>query len=136
MCRPLWRCDMRMLWSLMLATVLLLGIGAAAQEKGGAVESFRGTVKAVSASSISIERGNQETRGRPRRCEMVRNAYLALAMVLALGVAGAAAAGQSAESFMGVVKSVSGSSVTIERGTLSGTFNVTSATHVAVQGAT
>ena len=48
---------MRMLWSLMLATVLLLGIGAAAQEKGGAVESFRGTVKAVSASSISVERG-------------------------------------------------------------------------------
>ena len=67
---------------------------------------------------------------------MVRNAYLALAMVLALGVGGAAAAGQAAESFLGVVKSVSGSSVTIERGTLSGTFNVTAATHVGVQGAT
>ena len=67
---------------------------------------------------------------------MVRNASLALAMVLALGVGGAAAAGQNVESFVGVVKSVSGSSVTIERGTLTGTFNVTSATHVAVQGAT
>ena len=66
---------------------------------------------------------------------MGRSAYLALAMVLALGV-GSAVAGQNPESFVGVVKSVSGSSVTIERGTLSGTFNVTSATHVAVQGAT
>ena len=67
---------------------------------------------------------------------MARSTYLALAVVLALGVGSAAAAGQSAESFMGVVKSVSGSSVTIERGTLTGTFNVTSATHVGVQGAT
>jgi hypothetical protein len=67
---------------------------------------------------------------------MGRNVYLALAMVLALGVGGAAAAGQAPESFLGVVKAVSGSSVTIERGSLSGTFNVTPATHVAVQGAT
>ena len=66
---------------------------------------------------------------------MVRNAYLAVAMVLALGVGGAAAAGQSPESFLGVVKSVSGSSITIERGTLTGTFNVTSSTHVAARGA-
>ena len=67
---------------------------------------------------------------------MARSTYLALAVVLALGVGSAAAAGQSAESFMGVVKSVSVSSVTIERGTLTGTFSVTSSTHVAVQGAT
>src|SRR5438067_1945445 len=67
-------------------------------------------------------------------------AYHTLAMVLALGVG--VAAGQGAdgagkiESFMGVVKAVSGSSVTVERGTLSGSFTVDSKTHVGARGAT
>src|SRR5437773_8365662 len=57
MSRRPWGSDMQRLWSLVLATVRLRGSGAAAQEEGGAVESFRGTMKAVSASSISVERG-------------------------------------------------------------------------------
>ena len=65
-------------------------------------------------------------------------AYLTAAMVLALGVAGAAAQGVAGQidSFMGVVKAVSGSSVTVERGTITGVFSVDAKTHVGVQGAT
>ena len=65
-------------------------------------------------------------------------AYLTAALVLALGVAGAAAQGTASpvESFMGVVKAVSASSVTVERGTITGVFTVDAKTHVAVQGAT
>lgn len=66
---------------------------------------------------------------------MKRIAYLTAAMVLALGVAGASAQG-AVESFMGVVKAVSGSTVTVERGTITAVFTVDSKTHVAVQGAT
>ena len=62
-------------------------------------------------------------------------AYLTAAMILTLGVAGAAAQG-AVESFMGIVKAVSGSSVTVERGTITGVFTVDPKTHVAVQGAT
>ena len=62
-------------------------------------------------------------------------ACLAAALVLALGVAGANAQG-SVESFIGVVKSVSQSSVTVERGTITGVFTVDTKTHVAAKGAT
>ena len=65
-------------------------------------------------------------------------AYLTVALALALGVAGAAAQGTATkvESFMGVVKTVTPSSVTVEHGTITGVFSVDSKTHVAVQGAT
>ena len=65
---------------------------------------------------------------------MKRIAYLTLGVVLALGVSGAAA--QGIESFMGSVKAVSGSSITVERGTLSGTFSIDPKTHVAATGST
>ena len=64
---------------------------------------------------------------------------LTLAMVLALGIGGAAAQGGGAaapvESFRGTVKAVSATSVTVERGTLSGVFTIDTATHVAARGA-
>jgi len=58
-------------------------------------------------------------------------------MVLAFGVGGAAAqtAGKM-ESFVGVVKAVSGSSLTVERGSITGVFNVDASTHIAARGAT
>jgi hypothetical protein len=61
-------------------------------------------------------------------------AYLTAALVLALGVAGPKAQGP-VESFMGVVKSVSPSSVTVERGTITGVFTVDTKTHVSARGA-
>ena len=64
---------------------------------------------------------------------MKRIAYLTMAMVLAVGVAGASA--QTIESFMGSVKAVSGTSLTVERGTLTGVFTVDTKTHVAAKGA-
>ena len=63
-------------------------------------------------------------------------AYLSLATVLALGIGSAAAQGTKTESFVGVVKAVSGSSVTVERGSIVGTFTVDSSTHIAARGAT
>jgi len=63
-------------------------------------------------------------------------AYLTLATVLALGIGSAAAQGTKTESFVGVVKAVSGSSVTVERGSIVGTFTVDSSTHIAARGAT
>ena len=64
-------------------------------------------------------------------------AYLTLAMVLALGIGGAAAQGAAkTETFVGVVKAVSGSSLTVERGSITGIFNVDSKTHVSARGAT
>src|SRR2546428_6470516 len=63
---------------------------------------------------------------------------LTLAMVLALGLSAAAQGGAASpvESFRGVVKAVSSTSVTVERGTLSGVFTVDPKTHVAAKGAT
>ena len=65
-------------------------------------------------------------------------AYLTLAMVLALGIGGAAGQGTAAktESFVGVVKAVTGSSVTVERGSITGMFTVDSSTHIAARGTT
>ena len=61
-------------------------------------------------------------------------AYLTAAMVLAVGVAGAAAQAPI-QSFMGTVKSVTGSSLTVERVSLTGVFTVDTKTHVAAKGA-
>ena len=66
---------------------------------------------------------------------MKRIVYLAAAMVLAVGVAGAAAQ-TPIQSFMGTVKVVTGSSVTVERISLTGVFTVDTKTHVAAKGAT
>ena len=69
---------------------------------------------------------------------MRRIAYLAPVMVLALGIGGAAAQEGAAktESFFGIVKAVSGSSVTVERGSITGIFSVDAKTHVGARGAT
>ena len=66
---------------------------------------------------------------------MKRNATLA-AVVVVLGLSCASAWAQDTESFLGTVKAVNGSSVTVERGTITGIFAFDSKTHVAVAGAT
>ena len=66
---------------------------------------------------------------------MKRIVYLTAALVLALGIGGAAGQGAAAERFQGVVKAITGSSITVERGTLSGVFTVDSKTHIAAKGA-
>ena len=65
----------------------------------------------------------------------MRSAYLAGVIVLALSGAAWAQA-EKTESFVGQVKAVSGSSVTVERGTITGVFSVDPKTHVGVRGAT
>ena len=65
---------------------------------------------------------------------MKRITYLA-AIAVAL-LAWAAPAQAAAESFMGSVKAVSASSITIERGTITGVFAVNTSTHLTVTGAT
>jgi hypothetical protein len=65
---------------------------------------------------------------------MKRITYLA---AIAVGIlAWAAPALAASESFTGSVKAVSGSSVTVERGTITGVFSVNGSTHLAVSGAT
>jgi hypothetical protein len=65
---------------------------------------------------------------------MKRVTYLA---AIAVGVLALAAPARAAvESFTGNVKAVSGSSVTVERGPLTGVFTVNATTHVKVSGAT
>jgi hypothetical protein len=59
-------------------------------------------------------------------------AVIAAALVLS----GVHAWAQATESFLGTVKAVSGTSVTVERGTLTGVFAFDSKTHVSVAGAT
>jgi len=63
-------------------------------------------------------------------------AYLTAALVVVLGATAASAQEPATESFMGIVKAVSGSSVTVERSTITGTFTVDAKTHVAARGAT
>ena len=58
------------------------------------------------------------------------------AAVLAALVFSGASAWAQAESFIGTVKAVTGNSVTVERGALTGMFAVDSKTHVGVTGAT
>jgi len=65
---------------------------------------------------------------------MKRITYLA---AIAVGLLAWAAPAQAAfESFTGSVKAVSGSSITVERGALSGVFAVNGNTHLTVKGAT
>ena len=61
---------------------------------------------------------------------------IVLAVVTVLVVSGVGVWAQATESFVGNVKSVTGSSVTVERGALTGVFAVDSKTHVGVSGAT
>ena len=63
---------------------------------------------------------------------MKRSVFLAVVAVLAL--TGSALA--QSESFVGTVKSVTGNSVTVERGTITGTFAVDAKTHVTAKGST
>ena len=59
------------------------------------------------------------------------------AAILVLGCAGAFAQGAAGrpESFIGVVKTVSGASVTAERGTITGVFGIDPKTRVVAKGA-
>jgi hypothetical protein len=68
---------------------------------------------------------------------MKGSTYLAGMMVLALsGVGLTAQETARLESFQGQVKAVSGSSVTVERGTITGIFTVDPNTHITARGAT
>ena len=68
---------------------------------------------------------------------MKRRGCVAALLVLALSGSGAWAQGTArVESFVGVVKAVSGSSVTVQRGTITGIFAVDTKTHVGAKGAT
>jgi hypothetical protein len=64
----------------------------------------------------------------------MRQLLAVIAAVLVLS--GVHAWAQATESFLGTVKAVSGTSVTVERGTLTGVFAFDSKTHVSVAGAT
>jgi hypothetical protein len=65
---------------------------------------------------------------------MKRITYLA---AIAVGLlAWAAPARAASETFSGSVKAVSGSSITVERGTITGVFAVNANTHLTVKGAT
>jgi hypothetical protein len=61
--------------------------------------------------------------------------YLVGGLVLGLGLFCASAWAQT-ESFLGSVKAVSASSITVERGTITGIFTIDGKTHVSVTGAT
>lgn len=65
---------------------------------------------------------------------MKRSVFAVMVSVLALS--GVSAWAQTTESFLGVVKAVNGSSVTVERGSITGIFGFDAKTHVAVTGAT
>jgi ABC-type Na+ transport system ATPase subunit NatA len=65
---------------------------------------------------------------------MKRITYLAAIVVGVL--AWAAPAHAAAESFTGIVKAVSDSSITVEHGTVSTAFTVNGSTHLTVKGAT
>jgi hypothetical protein len=65
---------------------------------------------------------------------MKRSVFVVMVAVLALS--GVRAWAQATESFLGIVKAVSGNSVTVERGTITGVFGFDTKTHVSVAGAT
>ena len=65
---------------------------------------------------------------------MKRRVVVVMAAVLALS--GVRAWAQATESFMGTVKAVSGNSVTVGRGTITGVFAVDAKTHVSAKGST
>jgi len=58
------------------------------------------------------------------------------AVVTALVLSGVSVWAQATESFVGNVKAMTGSSVTVERGAITGVFAVDAKTHVGVRGAT
>lgn len=68
---------------------------------------------------------------------MKRHTYLA-AVVAVLGLAGTgwAQAAAPVESFLGSVTAVTGSSLTVERGSLTGVFTIEPSTHVSAKGST
>ena len=66
---------------------------------------------------------------------MKRSVFVAAIVVFVLSSI-AAYAQVKTESFVGVVKAVSGSSVTVERGTITGKFSVDAKTHVSAKGST
>jgi hypothetical protein len=59
-----------------------------------------------------------------------------LAVVVAVLVFSGVSVFAQSESFVGVVKAVNGSSVTVERGSITGVFSFDSKTHIGVKGAT
>jgi len=65
---------------------------------------------------------------------MKRRACLAAAVVFAFSSVGVWAQAAS-ESFVGVVKSISATSITVERGSITGVFGVDSSTYVGAKGA-
>ena len=65
---------------------------------------------------------------------MKRTGCIAAIIVLTLWSTGAWA--QGTESFVGVVKAVTGSSLTVQRGTITGVFTVDPKTHVTAKGST
>ena len=65
---------------------------------------------------------------------MKRSVVVLVAAVLALS--GVRAWAQGTESFMGIVKAVSGNSVTVEHGSITGVFAVDAKTHVSAKGST
>jgi len=67
---------------------------------------------------------------------MKRSMYLAAVVMLVFSSTGLRAQAPKTESFVGTIKALSGSSVTVERGTISGIFTVDSKTHVSAKGST
>ena len=65
---------------------------------------------------------------------MKRSVFLAVVAVLVFS--GVSAWAQAPETFVGTVKAMTGNSVTVERGTITGVFAVDAKTHVGVRGAT
>jgi hypothetical protein len=59
-----------------------------------------------------------------------------VAVVAVLVLLGVRTWAQGAENFVGIVKSVSGNSVTVERGPITGVFAVDSKTHITAKGST
>jgi hypothetical protein len=59
-----------------------------------------------------------------------------LLVVAVFALSGVSAWAQASETFIGNVKSMSGNSVTVEHGTITGVFAVDAKTHVGVSGAT
>src|SRR4249920_402229 len=67
---------------------------------------------------------------------MKRTGCMAAIVVLALSASAWAQGTAKVESFVGLVKAVSSSSVTVEHGTITGVFTVDTKTHVTAKGST
>jgi len=59
-----------------------------------------------------------------------------MAVVAAFVLLGARAWAQGAENFIGIVKAVTGNSVTVEHGSITGVFAVDAKTHITAKGST